>query len=185
MVTMRDSTRTLMRPSDALGRFAAGDGEPGGSGAHAVSQRYGFHVGGIDLMIRPDTVAELVEQAEIFPIPNAPLWLRGLINQRGNLVPVYDLRTLLEVADDKEGPARRVLILDRGDNMVGLLIDGLPESIRGIEKPTNIPPLPTVLRQYVSKAFADNRTIWLEFDHRGFFQEVAAGKANSGEASGQ
>ncbi len=178
MESMRDNTRTLMSPSDALGRFEAPAEDPGRNDSYAESQRYGFHVGGIDLLIRPDTVAELVEKAEIFPIPNAPVWLRGLINLRGNLVPVYDLRSLLEVVDEGVGSAQRVLILDRGDNMVGLLIDGLPESIRGIGTPTNIPPLPAVLRQYVSDAYTDNRTIWLEFDHRGFFRGLAAGKAD-------
>lgn len=174
-----------MSPGDALGRFGPPEEDPGRNDAYAVSQRYGFHVGGIDLLIRPDTVAELVEQAEVFPIPNAPLWLRGLINLRGNLVPIYDLRALLEVADENDQPAQRILILDRGDNMVGLLIDGLPRSIRGIGTPTNIPPLPSVLSQYVSEAYTDNRTIWLEFDHREFFLGVAAGKANVDHVSNQ
>ncbi len=174
-----------MSPSDALGRFEVSAEDQGRNDAYAAPQRYGFHVGGIDLLIRPDTVAELVEQAEIFPIPNAPVWLRGLINLRGNLVAIYDLRALLEVADDDGGSAQRVLILDRGDNMVGLLVDGLPESIRGIGTPTNIPPLPAVLRQYVSDAYTDNRTIWLEFDHRGFFRGVASGKAEREELKSQ
>jgi twitching motility protein PilI len=167
-----------LSPGDALARFDPPKEKLGRNDAYAVSQRYGFHVGGIDLLIHPDTVAELVEQATIFPIPNAPHWLRGLINLRGNLVPIYDLRVLLEVADENEQLAHRILILDRGDNMVGLLIDGLPQAIRGTGMPTNIPPLPSVLKRHVSEAYAGNGTIWLEFDHRGFFLGVAAGTAN-------
>lgn len=172
---MRDRTRPLLSPGDALARFDPPKEELGGNDSYAVAQRYGFHVGGIGLLIRPDTVAEMFEQATIFPIPNASPWLRGLINLRGNLVPVYDLRMLLEAADENEQPAQRLLILDRGDNMVGLLIDGLPQAIRGTGKPTHIPPLPSALKRHVSEAYAGDGTIWLEFDHRGFFLWVAAG----------
>ena len=134
--------------------------------------RYGFRIGGIGLLIQPHTHSEALERASVYPIPNTDDWLKGLINLRGNLVPLFDLKPLLEMDDEgREKPI--ILILDQGDRTVGIEIDGLPQApdlTKGLQR---LPPLPTVLRDFATAAYVEDGLVWLEFDHRGFFETLA------------
>ncbi len=179
MQNVPDRTQSLINPSEALARFNPPKVEWSRENTSVASVRYGFHVGSMSLLIRRDTVAELIDQAIIFPIPNAPHWLRGLINLRGNLIPIYDLRELLEVTGEGKLSAQRLLVLGRGDEMIGVLIDDLPQAIQNLGKPTRIPPLPSVLKKHVFDAYAGNATIWLEFDHHSFFLSLSGGRSKA------
>jgi chemotaxis signal transduction protein len=174
-----------LSPSDALARFDPPEEQWSRNNASEAPVRYGFHVGGMGLLIRRDTVAELNVQATVFPIPNAPRWLRGLINLRGNLIPIYDLSELLEVSDEDEQSDQKLLILDSRNEMIGVLIDGLPQAVQNLGKPTRIPPLPSVLKKHVTEAYAGDTTIWLEFDHRGFFLSLTGGGPKADNSSSE
>lgn len=133
--------------------------------------RYGFHIGNLGLLIGADTVSEVLEQTAIYPIPHTPRWLSGLINLRGNLVPVFDLKRFFELGH-KTAARQHLLVLDRGETTVATLIDGLPQAASLNRKLSRLPPLPQVLQTHVSSAFVDNGSVWLEFDHRNLFQSL-------------
>jgi chemotaxis signal transduction protein len=102
-----------------------------------------------------------------------PDWQLGLINLRGNLVPVFDLKAILELEPEtQEKPW--LLVLDRGDRAVGLFADGLPRAVSTSRPMERLPPLPAVLRPHVAQAFTFESIVWSAFDHRGFFQSLAA-----------
>jgi purine-binding chemotaxis protein CheW len=65
-------------------------------------------------------------------VPRAPPSVLGVINLRGRVVPVVDLRAFLGVASHGL-PATRVVLLDRGRRELGLLITDV-EGIERIEK---------------------------------------------------
>ena len=81
--------------------------------------RYGFRIGHIGLLMDPDVKSELVNRIPIAAMPNVAPFLLGLMNVRGNLVPVFDLNRLLELGmSDEKGTL--VLIVDKGDRALGL-----------------------------------------------------------------
>ena len=176
-MTMNDKTasppRRWLNPSAALNRFKPPRGVTTGiAPAERQRTRYGFRVGGIGLLIGQDTVSEVLEQASIYPLPNTPSWLLGLVNLRGNLVPVFDVKQFLEMEDGAAQAKRRLLILDHDDKAVGVLIDGLPQTAVTTQAISRSPPLPAVLQTHVAKAYVQEGIIWLEFDHQGFFKAL-------------
>ena len=134
--------------------------------------RYGFRIGSIGLLIQPSTLSEVLERASVFPIPNTVEWLKGLINLRGNLVPLFDLKPLLEMGE-KGRVKTMILILDEGDRAVGIKIEGLPQTPELTRRLQRLPPLPAILRDFATAAYVKEGLIWLEFDHRGFFEALA------------
>ncbi|MDG4596080.1 MAG: chemotaxis protein CheW [Candidatus Contendobacter sp.] len=175
---MNDKTarvaRRWLNPSAALSRF-----KPPSSvvtGIASVEQqraRYGFRVGGLSLLVNQDTVSEVLEQTSIYPLPNVPPWMLGLINLRGNLAPVFDVKRFLDMEDSAaDQEKRRLLVFDQGDKSVGILIDGLPRLVAIGHALPRLPPLPTPLRTHVTKAYTQDEIVWLEFDHQGFFRAL-------------
>ena len=176
-MTMNDKTakipRRWLNPSAALNRFKPPRGAVTGvAPAERRRARYGFRVGGIGLLVGQDTVSEVLEQAPVYPLPNTPSWVLGLVNLRGNLAPVFDVKRFLELEDDNAQEKRRLLILDQGDKAVGVLIDGLPQTALTSHALSRLPPLPAALQAHVAKAYVQDDLVWLEFDHRSFFQTL-------------
>jgi twitching motility protein PilI len=163
--------RPWMTPSQALTRSKPLQGplasiiEP----RQEVS-RFGFRLGDFGLLIASNTLSEVVAQAAIYPVPNTPAWVRGLSNLRGSLVPVFDLHLLLDLPLPSQKSARIVLVMDRGEEAVGIFIDGLPRVVDISRAIQQTPPVPTVLRDHVGRAYIENGIPWLEFLHERFFR---------------
>ncbi|MDX2009408.1 MAG: chemotaxis protein CheW [Myxococcaceae bacterium] len=66
-------------------------------------------------------------------VPRAPRAVRGVMNLRGRVVPVVDLRELLDVPGVPTSPPGRVVLLDRGRRELGLLISDV-DGIESLEK---------------------------------------------------
>ncbi|MCP5158467.1 MAG: chemotaxis protein CheW [Gammaproteobacteria bacterium] len=164
--------RRWLEPSAALNRFKP---PPGAIGGLTVTEsrraRYGFWIGEIGLLIDQNTTSEVLERWVVYPLPNVPLWFLGLINLRGNLVPIFDLKQLLQLEEDTR-EKRWLLILDRGEGAVGLFIDGLPQPANTRQALTRLPPLPAALRPSIAGGYLQDERIWLEFDHRQFFRTL-------------
>ncbi|MCB1770153.1 MAG: chemotaxis protein CheW [Candidatus Competibacteraceae bacterium] len=164
--------RRWLEPSAALNRFKPPPGIVGGFDAvESRRARYGFRIGDIGLLIDQDTTSEVLERWVVYPLPNVPPWFSGLINLRGNLAPVFDVKQLLQLEEGAR-EKRWLLVLDRGERAVGLFVDGLPRSAITRQTLSRLPPLPTVLRPHIAGGYAQDEQIWLEFDHQSFFRAL-------------
>lgn len=75
-------------------------------------------------------VSEINRNLDLVPAPNAPPWVRGVINLRGEVVSVVDLRVLFSLppaALTRE--TRNVLLYSKGER-IGLWVDGVGDVIR-------------------------------------------------------
>jgi twitching motility protein PilI len=162
-----------LSPSVALNRFDT-PADPAIKIQQTQSRRmrYGFRVGPVGLLINFNTVSEVIENTTICPVPHTPSWLSGLINLRGNLLPIFDLQKLLALQRVNHNE-KRILILDKGEQAVGIIIDDLPRALDVSQKLPRLPPLPSVLRACVSEAYSDDSVVWLEFNHQSFFFSLA------------
>jgi purine-binding chemotaxis protein CheW len=61
------------------------------------------------------------------PIPNVPAWLEGVIDYRGRVVPVIDMRARFELGAGTRRESARVLIVVAGDDWIGAIVDGVEE----------------------------------------------------------
>ena len=176
MTALTESTasRHWLSPSLAL---AAGDQQPGVRlhvAPEAKAQaRYGFRIGSLALLVPLGVGSEVAPLINPAVIPNGPAWLSGVINLRGALVPVVDLRGPLGLDPARAGDGRgdasarpMVLIFGKGEEAAGFLIDGYPRAVAELRPGAQMPPLPEPLAGCVSAAWASDADIWIDFDHR-------------------
>lgn len=74
-----------------------------------------------------------LEDAEFTPVPRTPHFLRGVINLRGNIVPIVDIREVLNLPLKPPSRESRIMILNIKKIRIGILVDAISEVTR-IEK---------------------------------------------------
>jgi len=72
-------------------------------------------------------IQEIVAWAPPIRIPHAPSWVEGLIDLRGTLVPVIDLRKRFALPPSQPVPTRCVIVAQVSGQTVGLLVDAVKE----------------------------------------------------------
>jgi len=164
-----------MLPSAALDRFDPPADMVLAAAVEKEVGRYGFKIGPLGLLIQTGCGSEVMQMPTIWTLPGAPPWLLGLINLRGNLVPIYELRQVLSMDKRKSEIKQLVLIFDQGDKAAGIVIEEFPKPLSGLKILPNLPQLPTSLSGHVHSGYVKDETIWLEFDHASFFAELVSG----------
>jgi purine-binding chemotaxis protein CheW len=116
-----------------------------------VSFRIGNEEFGVDILM----VQEIIRLTTITPIPNASRAILGMINLRGNIIPIVDLRWHLRLNEggDTGPPDRkaRILIIEFGNHVTGFIVDAVSEVIK--VPVGNIEPTPDLVSSSVSSAY--------------------------------
>jgi purine-binding chemotaxis protein CheW len=89
-------------------------------------QEYGLPIAVVDEIARPPE--------RIAPLPRAPAFVDGIMNLRGVVVPIVDLRRKFEMTSKVSVDNQRILVLALGGGKTGFLVDGVSEVMR---LPTN------------------------------------------------
>jgi len=76
------------------------------------------------------SVQEIRAMTQITPIPNAPDYVRGVMNLRGIVVPVISLRAMLGVPGPEDGKFRVIVVVTVGVKVVGLLVDAVSDVLQ-------------------------------------------------------
>ena len=89
-----------------------------------IRQMVGFLIGnenfGVDILM----VREIIRQTTITPIPNAPDFIEGVINLRGSIIPVIDLRKRLQLVQPAQlGSDFWIIILTVEGRITGFIVD--------------------------------------------------------------
>lgn len=80
-----------------------------------------------------NNVLSIERVSKITRIPNSPEYMLGLMNLRGDVIPVIDLRLKLGLDISEVDKNTRVIIVNESDNVVGLLVD-LSSEVMEIDK---------------------------------------------------
>lgn len=169
-----------LSPEDALAFFEPPEGVNLSATTQVQQQvraRYGFKIGDLGLLINPDVGSEVLSMPQIATLPNTPSGFLGLINLRGNLVPVYELRNLLDLPPRPASVTAMVLVFGKDDSAVGITIEGYPDILLDLTPMSHLPTLSDLLQKHVSAGFIKDDTVWLEFNHNTFFEEISGAKA--------
>ncbi|BBL76041.1 chemotaxis protein CheW [Methylomagnum ishizawai] len=149
---------------------------PSGAAGPAIDSslpipRYGVVIGPIGLLVPQGIATEAMPVPEPYVLPHSPAWFRGIVHRRGDVVPVFDLRR--RWFPGLATPGRRTLwVLDKGETAVGLLIDGLPQALRGAVEPEDSPATPQPLAGFAGPALRQDDTLYWEFRHTEFFHSL-------------
>jgi purine-binding chemotaxis protein CheW len=75
-------------------------------------------------------VQEIRRVSEITSVPRAPEFIRGVINLRGRILPVLDLKRKLGLGEVEAGRATRIVVVRVKDRLLGLLVDGASQVLK-------------------------------------------------------
>ena len=106
-----------------------------------LQQIVGFRVGKENFGVPIGIVHEIVRMMDITEIPDSPTYIEGVINLRGKIIPVVDLRKRFDEAIE---PSRRnrIMVAELDGHQVGLVVDSANEVMKVnselIEPPPNI-----------------------------------------------
>ena len=135
-----------------------------------VKIRYGFKIETVGLLLGQQEKVEIIDTFDICPIPNSPEWLQGVINLRGNIVPVMDIRKIAGLSEETD--IRFIIVFGKGEKSTGLCVDKLPESLRLDDASKLEAPLPDFFDQYCMSMYQLNDQIWLEVDYQSLFEDL-------------
>lgn len=75
-------------------------------------------------------VQEIIRVSSITPVPNSPSYMEGVINLRGRVVAVLNLRKRLKLAAKDVSKTSRIIVAEVGDKVLGLLVDAVSQVIK-------------------------------------------------------
>lgn len=93
-------------------------------------QAVGFYLGDDEYAIYISTVREIVQMTEIRKIPKSPQFVEGVINIRGKIIPILDLRKRFDLSPSETKQNAKILIVELERNQVGLIVDNVSEVMR-------------------------------------------------------
>ena len=86
-------------------------------------------------------VKEVIEMTEVTPIPQAPSHFKGLLNLRGQVITVLDLRAKFKLAAAEQSPKSAIVILDLQNGMnLGFVVDRVEGVIEFRKEDIGPPP---------------------------------------------
>ncbi len=143
-----------------------------------LMQLVGFIIGkeyfGVDILM----VQEIIRAAPITAVPNSPEFVEGVINLRGSIIPVVELRKRLNLfMQDSKPEDSWILILNIEGRVTGFIVDSVTEVLK-IDETTIEPPPDIVVAglesQYIRGVckIDEKLLILLNFDHILLVEEI-------------
>jgi len=88
-----------------------------------------FHLGTEEYGVDISQVQEIIRMVEITHVPRAPHFMEGVINLRGQLIPIIDLRTRFSMQRAEHTKSTRIVVTEIGSKRVGIVVDSVSEVI--------------------------------------------------------
>ncbi len=116
-----DALVTTPSPHENM-KHAAGGGE--------ILQLVTFTLGNEEYAVDILKVQEINRMKEITRVPNSPPYVEGVINLRGKVIPVVNLRAKFGLAERENDEHSRIMIMDIQGITMGLVVDSVSEVLR-------------------------------------------------------
>jgi len=92
-----------------------------------VVQVVSFRLGGEEYGVDIAQVQEIIRMVEVTKVPRAPRFMEGVINLRGQLIPIIDLRTRFGMSRIPPTKSTRIVVTEIGNKRVGIVVDAVSE----------------------------------------------------------
>jgi purine-binding chemotaxis protein CheW len=102
-----------------------------------------FSVGDEEFGVEILQVQEIIRMLEITKVPKAPSFVEGVINLRGKVIPIIDLRKRFGLEARARDKNTRIIVIEIGTMIVGFIVDSVSEVLR-LPASTVEPPPPVV-----------------------------------------
>jgi purine-binding chemotaxis protein CheW len=93
-------------------------------------QIVGFRIGNETYGVRIGAVREIVRVPDITAVPSTPDSVEGVINLRGKIIPVMDLRKRFGQSEIKPDKKNRILVVELENKLLGLIVNSASEVLK-------------------------------------------------------
>jgi len=118
--------------------------------ASELLQLVSFNIGqeefGVDIL----KVQEIIRMLTVTNVPNSPHYVDGVINLRGKVIPIIDMRTRLGLDRKEHDKDTRIIVVELEGKTVGFVVDSVSEVLR---IPRNITEPPPVLASGIDSSY--------------------------------
>ena len=120
---------------------------------------------GLDIM----KVNGIEKYQEVVKVPNSPEYIEGMINLRGEVLPIYSLRTKFKLTDKEPDDETKIIVVNTNDMKIGFVVDSVVEILNiDEENVESAPKLVTgINRKYiksVAKQENDRMIVLIDID---------------------
>lgn len=124
---------------------------------------------GIDIM----AVEEIISMTEITPVPRAPGFVEGIINMRGSVIPIIDLRKKLAIGGAKNNTtASRIIVTSSNKKRVGFIVDQVEEVLRiSVDAIDKAPGTSRAIDNYISGVARTSKNMVIILDVSKIFSQ--------------
>lgn len=132
---------------------------------------------GFDIMV----VNAIEKFSDLIPVPNAPSYIHGIMNLRGDVIPVFSLRRKFGLGDKPVSEDTRLIITKSNGMLMAFEVDGVKEII---EIPSeNISETPAIVRGihtgYIQNVANINGRMVILLNHDGILSSIEQEKIES------
>ncbi len=119
---------------------------------------------GVDIL----NIQGINRMVEVTKVPNSPEYVEGIINLRGQVIPIIDLRKRLNMPDRAYSKDTRFIVVEFKNKVVGFIVDSVNKVLR-IDRKLTEPPPKTATRidsEYITAVgkLEDSLLILLDFE---------------------
>jgi len=95
-----------------------------------VFQVVSFEIGTEEYAVDILEVQEIIRMVEITQVPKAPHFVEGVVNLRGKVIPIVDLRLRLGLSSVERTKDTRIVVVDVSRIILGFIVDSVSEVLR-------------------------------------------------------
>lgn len=114
-----------------------------GDGVSDQLQLVTFSIGGEEFGVEILKVQEIVRSMEMTRVPSAPAFVEGVVNLRGRVIPIIDMRKRFGLERKDHDSRTRIIVIDMNGVVTGFVVDSVSEVLR-LPRNTIEPPPPVV-----------------------------------------
>lgn len=104
----------------------------------------GFKLAGEEFAFAITQIVEIIKMKDITEIPTAPAFIEGVINLRGKIIPIIDLRKRFGINTAGRGAATRIVIVEYAKNqLTGIIVDEVSK-VMNVKEDDMLPPPPMI-----------------------------------------
>ena len=112
----------------------------GKTASEALEQIITFNVGNEEYGAEIQTVKEVIRLREINRLPKAPAFVKGVINLRGDVIPVIGLREKFGLEQEEYTEKTRVIVVEVEARSIGMIVDSVSHVVRLAQDEIEPPP---------------------------------------------
>jgi len=128
-----------------------------------------FYLGDSAYAITCERIREIVPMMALKRAPHAPEWFGGFFNYRGDIVPVIDLRRLIQGHPCELRLSTRIILVDyygrrKTPSLLGLIAERVTETVRRLETAAASPPIRFKETPYLGAVMIEDKTLIQRID---------------------